>query len=278
LRERAKNRRCGTAVGDGGDVGISGGIRGRMPMSGNGMQIELFRDDYRFEERVSAKARNIRLEVRPDRSVVLVYPRWTPRAEALAFFRSRELWVRDKLAELAQQAAAHPPPPPNRWDGSDRIHLRGRTLPVHIEPARLRSVSVRIETERIVVFAPPALREQPRKLELALRQTLIHQAKLDARQHLDAGAAPLAVQYRELRINDPQTLWGSCNPGSVICLSWRLVMAPPEVFRYVAIHELCHSARFWRLVERQMPDYETHKRWLRDHGHQLHGWLPRRKA
>lgn len=248
------------------------------------MQIELFRDDYHFEERVSAKARSIRLEVRPDRRVVLVYPRWTPRAEALAFLRSRERWLRDKLAEMAQLAAARPLPQQLRWDGSDVICLRGRELAVRVEPARLRSVNVRFEPERIVVFAPPALRETPRKLEAALRQALAHQARLDAVRLLEDGAAPLGVRYRELRINDPQTLWGSCNPGAVICLSWRLVMAPPDVFRYVAVHELCHlvhldhSARFWNLVGRQMPDYETHKRWLRDHGHQLHGWLPRRKA
>ncbi|MFT4046640.1 MAG: SprT family zinc-dependent metalloprotease [Solimonas sp.] len=248
------------------------------------MQIELFRDDFCFEERVSGKARNIRLEVRPDRSVVLVYPRWTPRAEALAFFRAREAWVREKLAELAQQAASHPLPPPHRWDGHDQIHLRGQSLPVRVEPARLRSATVRVEPSRIVVFAPPAWREQPRRLELALRRELLHQAQRDARRHLDAEAPAIGVRYRALRINDPQTLWGSCNPGAVICLSWRLVMAPPAVFRYVAVHELCHlvhldhSARFWNLVGRHMPDYEAHKRWLRDHGHQLHGWLPRRKA
>jgi len=248
------------------------------------MQIELFRDDYRFEERISAKARNIRLEVRPDRSVVLVYPRWTPRAEALAFFRSRESWVREKLVELEQQAAAYPPPPPQRWDGQDFIHLRGQTLPLRLEPARLRSASVRIEPTRVVVFAPPEWRGQARKLDQALRQAMIHQARLDARQHLDAWAPAIGVRYRELRINDPQTLWGSCNPGAVICLSWRLVMAPPEVFRYVAVHELCHlvhldhSPRFWGLVRKHMPDYEAHKAWLRDHGQQLHGWLPRGKA
>lgn len=245
------------------------------------MQIELFREDYTLSERASARARNIRIEVRPDRQVVLVYPRWVARAEAHAFLRSRERWVREKLAEMAELAAARPPPPRIRWDGSDRIELRGRSLALRFEPARLRSPSVRIEPERIVVFAAPALREQPRKLDAALRASLIQQARLDARLHLDAAAAPLGLRYRQLRINDPQTQWGSCNPGAVICLSWRLVMAPSEVFRYVAVHELCHlvhmdhSARFWALVARQMPDYESHKRWLRDHGHRLHGGLAR---
>jgi predicted metal-dependent hydrolase len=243
-------------------------------------QIELFRDDYTLTERRSARARNIRIEVRPDRSVTLIYPHWVARSEALAFFRSREAWVRSKLVELAQHRAAHPQPARLRWDGADQIRLRGRELPLKLEPARLRRAAVRFEADRIVVLAPAT--DTPARLDAALRQALLQQARLDARAHLDAAAAPLGVVYRELRINDPQTQWGSCNPGAVICLSWRLVMAPPEVFRYVAVHELCHlvhmdhSSRFWALVERQMPDFEQHKRWLRDRGHQLQGWLSRR--
>jgi len=51
------------------------------------------------------------------------------------------------------------------------------------------------------------------------------------------------------------------------------------VFRYVAVHELCHvrhhdhGERFWKLVARQMPDFETHRRWLREHGQRLHWYL-----
>lgn len=246
-------------------------------------QIELFRDDYVLTERVSAKARNIRIEVRPDRRVSLVYPRWVARSEALAFFRSREAWIREKLAEMALQASSYPAPTRIRWNGDDTISLRGRELPLQVQAARLRRAAVRIEAERIVVFAPPALVAQPARLDTVLRQSLIHQARLDAQAYLQQAAPPLDVRYRDLRINDPQTQWGSCNPGGVICLSWRLVMAPPDVFRYVVVHELCHlvhmdhSARFWALVEQQMPDYERHKRWLRDRGHQLHAWLARER-
>ena len=52
-------------------------------------------------------------------------------------------------------------------------------------------------------------------------------------------------------------------------------MAPPQVLDYVVIHELCHlhefnhSARFWRLVEGVMPDYEVWKKWLKKHGTEL---------
>ncbi len=53
--------------------------------------------------------------------------------------------------------------------------------------------------------------------------------------------------------------------------NWKLIMAPPQALDYVVVHELCHlyefnhSPRFWQLVERQLPDYEVWKKWLKSH-------------
>lgn len=247
------------------------------------MQLDLFRDDYCLREHLSTKARNIRIEVRPGREVRLVYPRWAPRAEALAFLHSREVWVRQKLAEQAARDAASPTPPQQRWDGTDEILLRGTLVPVCIEPANLRQVTVRVEPEVITVFTPSALRGSAHKLEPALRRELMQRARSDARRLLDEEAPRLGVRWTGLGIADPQTQWGSCAPTGAIALSWRLLMAPPAVFRYVVVHELCHllhmdhSDQFWALVGRQQPDYQTHKRWLREHGQRLHLYLPRRR-
>lgn len=248
------------------------------------MQYALFNETYRLREKLSPKARNIRLEVRPGGEVVLVYPRWVPRVEALAFLKAREDWIRDKLQELERREQANPPLPPARWDGSDLIPLRGVDTVVEIVPATLRQPSLRLEPGRLTLFCPPALRADTARLEQVLRRELQQQARADARRYLDAEAARLGVRYAALRINDPQTLWGSCNPTGTICLSWRLVLAPPEVFHYVAVHELCHlvhrnhSERFWALVAQQLPDYEMHKRWLREHGNRLHRILASREA
>ena len=98
----------------------------------------------------------------------------------------------------------------------------------------------------------------------------------EGRRLLDEEAARLGVRYTQLRVRDARTRWGSCGADGRIMLSLRLALAPPEVFRYVVIHELCHlrwrghGPRFWSLVERQMPEFETHRRWLRKHGHELH--------
>jgi predicted metal-dependent hydrolase len=243
-------------------------------------QFDLFRSDYVVRERVSARARNMRIEVRPDREVVLVYPRWVRRAEALEFLKSREAWVRDKLAELGERL---PAPPRARWDGTDEILLGGQRVPVCIEPATMRQVQVRIEAEVVTVFAPPATCREPLLLERAVRLALMRRARLVASQLLDAEASRLGVRWRELLIRDPRTQWGSCGPDGTISLSWRLVMAPLETFRYVVIHELCHrlhmdhSPRFWALVAQQMADYEAHKRWLHEQGPRLLHYLPPRR-
>jgi predicted metal-dependent hydrolase len=78
-----------------------------------------------------------------------------------------------------------------------------------------------------------------------------------------------------VRIKDQKRLWGSCSAKGAINLNWRLIFAPPAVFEYVVVHELCHlreahhQAAFWRLVEQILPEFEAQRLWLRANGHLL---------
>jgi predicted metal-dependent hydrolase len=233
-------------------------------------------------ERISRQARSIRIEVRPEGEVRLVIPRHVPRRVAYDFLRSREEWVRRKMAELHTRRAAEPRRPPLRWDGTDTIPLRGVETPVTIVPARLTRPRVRFEDGGISLFCAQAHRAHPQTLAATLRAALRELARQEAVRQLDAESARLKVEYRGPRIADQKSLWGSCTPKGTISLNWRLVLAPPEVFRYVVIHELCHrrhldhSRRFWSLVVAQMPDSSSWRAWLREQGASLHTVLPAR--
>src|SRR3954447_12011137 len=50
-----------------------------------------------------------------------------------------------------------------------------------------------------------------------------------------AGAAATSVS-----VGDAGTRWGSCSSQGKIRLSWRLILAPPQVRRYVVAHEVAH--------------------------------------
>ena len=85
-------------------------------------------------------------------------------------------------------------------------------------------------------------------------------------------AARLGVSYREVRIRSLKSKWGSCNSDGVLTFNWRLILFPGSVLRYIVIHEICHlvhfdhSEEFWRLVEKQDPEYRTSIEWLRSEG------------
>ncbi|HWU69453.1 MAG TPA: SprT family zinc-dependent metalloprotease [Stenotrophobium sp.] len=246
------------------------------------LQFDLFDDRYQVIERISAKARSIRIEVRSRREVVLVIPRRESPRVAREFLASRDAWVRQKLAELQMRSGdAALDPQRMNWNNRDRLPLRGIDTLVRLTAASLRGISLRWEHGAIDVFCPSAMLGDRGKLEQALRQGLQHQARQDAQRLLAEESARLGVRHGELRIADQKSLWGSCSAEGNISLSWRLVMAPPEVFRYVVVHELCHirhhdhSDAFWALVARQMPDYERHRGWLQDQGARLHVYLTR---
>lgn len=247
---------------------------------------DLFTEQYVVDERSSERARRIRIEIHSPTEVRLVIPRRASRREAREFLASRQDWVLQKLAELRLRHAATPLDRQRlNWDGRDELPLRGQARRLLLVPVSgARACQVRIETQTITLFAPSARLADRALLRRALVEALRHEALLDARRLLDLEAARLGVAYQGPRLADQKTLWGSCTPQGLISLSWRLVMAPPEVLRYVVIHELCHrlrpdhSAAFWALVTRQMPDYAPHYRWLRDHGAGLHAVLPAARA
>jgi predicted metal-dependent hydrolase len=53
-------------------------------------------------------------------------------------------------------------------------------------------------------------------------------------------AAAAGVSPRSVSVGDAATRWGSCSSQGRIRLSWRLILAPPEVRRYVVAHEVAH--------------------------------------
>jgi hypothetical protein len=232
-----------------------------------------------FRQRISRRARHIRIEIAADGQVWLIIPRRVPQAAAYAFLQDRSAWIQRALAHLRAQNiqwGSHQ----LRWDGNDSVPLQGRDIAVHLMPSEVARPRVRIG-EAIEVFAPLRLRRTPELLDAALARVLRERARQEATRLLDEGAAPLGVRYQGPRIADQRSLWGSCTPRGLISLNWRLILAPTDVFRYVVVHELCHirhanhSPRFWQLLERQLPDYASWRSWLRVNGARLQAVLPR---
>jgi predicted metal-dependent hydrolase len=80
--------------------------------------------------------------------------------------------------------------------------------------------------------------------EAAVSRRIESFLKARARDVMSADIAEFAALAgttpRSVTIGDASTRWGSCSSQGRIRMSWRLILAPPEVRRYVAAHEVAH--------------------------------------
>lgn len=208
--------------------------------------------------RKTAQARRISLRIsRLDGRVTLTCPLRVSDREALAFAQDKADWLRSHLQDQPQQAVV--------TIGS-AMPFEGRMLRIVQGQGRL----VRAEGDALLV--PGAAERAAARVAAFLKQ--------NARDRLAAAsdhyASQLGRPYARLTLRDTRSRWGSCTTDGGLMYSWRLVMAPPEVLAYVAAHEVAHlaemnhSTAFWAVVTRLYGDYRAPRRWLREHGGDLH--------
>jgi predicted metal-dependent hydrolase len=92
--------------------------------------------------------------------------------------------------------------------------------------------------------------------------------KLKAEEYIIPRVEELAdkndFRTNRVTIRRQKTRWGSCSSKGSLSFNSRLMCFDKNVIDYVIIHELCHlkemnhSDKFWRFVEKFIPDYKKH--------------------
>ena len=153
----------------------------------------------------------------------LTCPWRTSRRTALAWALDQRDWIE------AQLARAQPLEP---FVPGGSLLFEGREL----------RIAWREDWPRTVELAPGELRcGGP---EAGLPRRIEHFLKRHARETMSDDIAEFAAAAgatpRSVTIGDATTRWGSCSSQGRIRMSWRLILAPPDVRRYVAAHEVAH--------------------------------------
>lgn len=208
--------------------------------------------------RRSKQARRISLRVSSlDGRVTLTMPNFAPEDQARAFLSAKEGWLRKHLSKQLHQVKIGP-------DVS--LTIEGQSYVIKAT----KGARVLIEDDTLLIPGP----------EVQMAARLKSYLKTRARDRLVAAsdfyAEKLGRGYSRITVRDTRSRWGSCSSQGALNYSFRLIMAPPEVLRYVAAHEVAHleemnhSAAFWKLVRELYGEYAPAREWLTQNGGQLH--------
>jgi predicted metal-dependent hydrolase len=210
---------------------------------------------------VRARRLSLRLTVDGAR---LTLPRRVSETAALRFLDEHRDWLREQrrrsgLAALPDAFAA---------GTAGELPLWGQPRPLRWREARC--CRLLHEGDGLLFERPQSA--DARRVAAVLRGFLEAEARARLGLRLPALLPGLPRAPRRFRFAPLSSLWGSLSPRDHVSLDLALVLAPPAMFDYVLVHELCHliqpnhSPAFWAEVAARCPEWTAARRWLRGEG------------
>lgn len=210
------------------------------------------------------RARNYNLRIKESsRQAVLTMPRRGSLHEARAFAERNAVWIAVRLSRL---------PTPVPFAPGSSIPLHGIPHAIEHRPKARGTVWTEERGGLAILCVTGPLEHLRRRIADFLKREARRELAEASRRY----AAILDVKIGRIGVRDTGSRWGSCSFEGSLSFSWRLVLAPPYVLDYLAAHEVAHrvelnhSRRFWRVVERLVPEWRRAEAWLKAHGNGLH--------
>ena len=231
--------------------------------------------------RRSARARNARLNIRPDGELVVTLPARAPERWATELLEARRDWVdrhRSRILAEAARLASRPALGEGR-----PVPLGGlaHALTVAPLPGEWRRTRVVHDDTAEPTLRVEVARDDGRTLPGILEPWLRAEARDALERRVAVRARDLGVEPQGLAVRDQRSRWGSASRRGTVSFNWRLVLTPAAVLDYVVVHELAHLREFghgrgfWRLVRDHVPEADAARRWLRAHEPELRAALDR---
>lgn len=215
----------------------------------------------RYIHKKHSRSRSITIRLNEHGEVVVTTPRWTPKFFIERTIEKSKEWIEKQRAALEQE---------KKKISSNGVLYLGEEYQVRIDD-KINEVILRGNE---ILIHP--VEETKQSLHRALLRWYKAQAEIILHTLAIDTAKEMKISFVSLVVRDQKSRWGSCSATKHLNFSWRLIMAPIEVIRYVVVHELAHiqhmnhSLSFWREVELYDPAYTSHRLWLKKHGRLLH--------
>jgi hypothetical protein len=214
-----------------------------------------------YRVRVHPRARHVRIVVSRRHGLVITVPRRFDQGRIPEILEQKRDWIERTLSRLPMKPEPYRPP--------ERIALSaiGEEWTVEYVKGNPKQVELAQRSDRTLLVSGAVDRPN------VVRRVLERWLKIQARKHLVPWlcrtATEMGFQLNGVTVRTQRTLWASCSHRNTISLNARLLLLPPDLVRYVFIHELVHirhpnhSREFWQAVAVHVPDYRDRLRELK---------------
>ena len=186
-------------------------------------------------------AKRLRLRLDEKRSVLkLTGPLRMNRKAALDWAAEQREWVETQLGTML---------PAEPFVPDAIIPFEGEKVRLEWNPDAARTP--KLIDGLLVSGGPPE--GFARRIESFFKRRAVETLSKETQEVAEKAGATL----RAVSVGDADTRWGSCSSSGRIRYSWRLILAPPDVRRYVVAHEVAHlihlnHGRAFKALERKL--------------------------
>ena len=223
-------------------------------------------DDLKVEVRRSARRRTVDLIVDRFGELVINVPECLPRSEIESIVRRKQEWIYTKLEQKETVLRANGT---KEYVTGEGFHYLGKKYRLKLfEASADESVApLRLLNGRFWMARHAAAKGRDHFVRWYMRQGEAWIAKAIEPLKQRVLAQPLSVTVRDLKYR-----WGSCNADGDVYFHWRVMLLPPNVVRYLLLHELVHlhehnhSPAFYMHLGRAVPEHREIEAWLEANG------------
>lgn len=219
-------------------------------------------DDLEVVIRPNSRARRVTLAVKPTGELVVTAPKWLLVTELEDVVQSKADWARRSIQDAIEKRRTEPAVPDVLDLRMLGIRFNLAYLPSQRSTTRLRQTS----SNKLTILHPDGdTSSVGSALTLWLRRHVEPSLSMLTRDLADQNGLTVS----QITVRSQRTRWGSCSKQGNISLNVRLAFLPPDLVRYVILHELTHlehldhSQKFWRALERRVDDFPELKQRLK---------------
>lgn len=227
--------------------------------------IDYGNETIHYEVRFLPTRQTLGIEVHPNSRVLVRAPTGCAEALIIERVRKRAGWISRQLAEFDR----YRPRTPIRQYVSGESHLYlGRQYRLKLLRGDVTGVKL-ARGQLLVTLSQMSGPERVNDARALLQRWYLERARAVFGEVLAMCLPRIkGAESPRLIVRAMQSRWGSLSRSGTMTLNVNLVRASRPCIEYVVTHELCHlrhrdhDARFFRLLEQSMPDWEQRKQRL----------------